>query len=260
MGTETTQRQNVVLTGAGDSVGRVIAEAFLSRGNKVHIADIREEAVAATLEANPKMHGTVADTGKVEDVEKLFQKALGWMGNVDVLIYCVGIGGPRACVEDISFAQWDEVITANLNGFFFCVKQVVPEMKKRRHGAIVAFSSVSSRTAVPLRSPYVASKAGLEGLTRCLARELGPSGIRCNAILPGPINNARLQRVLQRNADARRISVEEVEAEVLAYVSLGRKIEMREFADLVLYLTSEKGRSITGQLIELGGNVEWEDS
>ena len=257
---ENEEPQNVVVTGAADSVARVMAEAFVARGDRVHICDVREEALAETLGSNPKMRGTVANVGIPAQVEKVFEEAFDWMGYVDVLLNVVGIGGPRAAVEDISYQEWEESITINLNGYFYCVRQVVPKMKERRHGSILCFSTGSTRTAVPLRTPYVASKAGVEGLTRCLARELGPYNIRCNAILPGAINNARLDRLIQRNADARGISAAEFEGELLKYISMRKRIELEEFADLVLFLSSDQGKSITGQLIELGGNVEWEES
>lgn len=204
------------------------------------------------------MRGTVADIGRDDDVERLFREALDWMDHVDVLVNCVGIAGPRAPVEDIPPDGWNEVLNVNITGFFRCIKLAVPGMKERRHGSIVNFSSCSSHLAPPLRAAYVTSKAAVEGLTRCLARELGPYDVRCNAILPGAIDNERFQTIVERNAAARRMPAAEYRGELLRYVSLRRAIDMDEFADLVLFLCSPTGRGITGQLIRLDGNVEWE--
>lgn len=250
--------EHILVTGGADSVGRVIAERFHQSGAKVHICDIRGDALDATLRANPGMRGTVANVGNPADVERVFTEALEWMGHVSVLINNVGIGGPRAALEDISDADWQETVSVNLNGIFYCMKQAIPEMKRRRHGVIINFSTGSTRTRLPLRAPYVASKAAVEGLTLNAARELGAFNIRCNAILPGMINNARMQRIVQSNASATARSVEDVENDYLKYISMRTKVEPSEIADMVQFLASEGARKVTGELIAVSGNVEWE--
>jgi len=248
---------NVIVTGGADSVGRVMAERFLARGDKVHICDVNAEAMAQTLGANPGMRGTVANVGDAGAVERVFADA-AWMGDVTVLVNNVGIGGPRSTIEDTDYADWDACININLNGMFYCIKNAVPAMKRQQRGAIINFSSGSTRTRLPLRSAYVASKAGVEGLTLNLARELGPFNIRCNAILPGMINNARMQSIVRANAAAQGRTPEEVEAEYLKYISMHTKIEPSELADMVLFLASEGARKVTGELISVSGNSEWE--
>jgi len=250
--------QKVVVTGAGDSVGRLIAERYLAQGAKVHICDIRKEAVTQTLKDNPGMHGTVTNVGREEDVDKLFNEAFDWMGHVNILINMVGIAGPTAPTEEISCKEWRESIDINLNGMFYCVRKVIPEMKKHREGCIVNFSTASTRTCLPNRSPYIASKYGVEGLTKNLARELGPFNIRCNAILPGGINNERVRIIIQRIADAQGKTFDEVNEEGLQYSSMRSLIEPSELADMVLFLTSESAPHISGQLIGVDGNHEWE--
>jgi NAD(P)-dependent dehydrogenase (short-subunit alcohol dehydrogenase family) len=131
-------------------------------------------------------------------------------------------------------------------------------MRRNGRGAIINFSSISSRTAMPYRLPYVTSKAAVEGLTRALARELGPDGISVNAILPGMIDNDRLRFVLGRIAEDEGRSLEEVEEEQLSFVSMRAKIRPEELAETVLFLASDGGRHITGQLIAQDGNMEWE--
>ena len=126
----------VLLTGAGDSVGRVTAEKFFAAGARVHICDIREPAVRATLNANPGMGGTVCDVGDKADVDRLFDDAMAAMGRVDVLVNCVGIAGPRALLEDISDEDWQTTMQINLTGMFYTMKRAIPGMKQRRFGAI----------------------------------------------------------------------------------------------------------------------------
>lgn len=250
--------QNVVVTGGADSVGRVMAEKFLARGDRVHICDVRADALQAALAANPGMRGTLANVGRPVEVEALFAEALGWMGHVDVLVNNVGIAGPRVAIEEISYADWDECITVNLNGMFYCMKQVLPGMKARKHGAIVNFSSGSTRTGLPYRAPYVAGKVAVEGLTRNAARELGPFNIRCNAILPGMIDNARMRSVVAKTAAATNRTPEQVEESYLQYISMRTKIQPAEIADMVLFLCSDAARHVSGQLIGVCGNIEWE--
>lgn len=250
--------ENVLVTGGADSVGRVMAERFLARGDRVHVCDVREDALNQTLAANPGMRGTVANVGDPRAVERVFAEAAAWMGGVSVLVNNVGIAGPRAALEDIAYADWDQTITVNLSGMFYCMKHAIPGMKRNRHGAIVNFSSGSTRTRLPLRAPYIASKAAVEGLTLNAARELGPFNIRCNAILPGMINNARMQRIIEANAAAAGRTPAEIEAEYLKYISMRTKIEPDEIADMVLFLASDAARKVTGELISVSGNCEWE--
>ena len=122
------------------------------------------------------------------------------MGRVDVLVNCVGIAGPHALLEDISDEDWQTSMQVNVTGMFYTMKRAIPGMKERRYGAIVNFSTGSTITRLPSRSAYIVSKYAVEGLTMNAARELGPFNVRCNAILPGAINNDRMNMVMERGA------------------------------------------------------------
>ena len=248
----------VLLTGAADSVGRCTAERFFDAGAKVHVCDVREPALAATLTANPGMSGNLCDVGNKAEVERLFENALTTMGRVDVLVNCVGIAGPRALLEDISDEDWEHTLRVNLTGMFHTMKLAIPGMKQRRFGAIVNFSSVNSRTGLPGRGAYVVSKCAVEGLTRNTARELGPFNVRCNAILPGIIDNERMDRVLESGARAAGVPVEDYERKLLRYVSMRTRIDPDELADAVYFLATDSARHITGTLFEVSGGLEWE--
>ena len=250
--------RSVLVTGAGSSVGRVIAEKFAAEEARVHIADVSADFIARTLKEVPVLSGSVCNLGLVADVERLFAEALRKIGPLDFLVNCVGIGGPHGLVEEISSEEWRNTFDVNVHGVFETMRRAIPAMKQRGSGAIINFSSASTKTGLPGRTPYVAGKAALESLTHTAARELGPHQVRCNAILPGPINNERMNSVIARNAKKQGVSFEQMENELLRYVSMHSKVEPEELADMVLYLCSSSGRHITGQMIEVSGNLEWE--
>ncbi len=131
-------------------------------------------------------------------------------------------------------------------------------MKSQKSGCIINISTASAKVALPGRSPYVASKVGVLGLTHTVAREYGPFGIRCNAILPGLINNERGRGILSNHAKEKNIDFEEAEKNFLKYISLRTWIDPSEVGELSVFLASPAGRHITGQQIGMDGNVEWE--
>lgn len=251
--------ETVLVTGGADSVGLVIAQAFAARGDKVHICDVNADAVARALAANPALRGSVANVGDRAAVADVFEAARGWMGEVSVLVNNVGIGGPRASIEDIDIAQWQATLDINVSGMLYCMQQAIPAMKSRRHGAIINFSTGSTRTRLPMRTAYVVSKYAVEGLTLNAARELGPHNIRCNAILPGAINNARMKKIVSDKAAALGQPLEAVTQEFLKFISMRTMVEPAEIADMVLFLASDGAKKVTGELVSVSGNVEWED-
>ena len=251
--------ETVLVTGGADSVGRVMAEAFAARGDRVHICDVRPDAVAATLAANPGMRGTIADVGDPAALARVVEDATGWLGDLSVLVNNVGIGGPRAGIADIALDEWDRTLAINITAMFHAMKLVVPGMKRLGGGAVVNFSTGSTRTRLPGRTAYVVSKFAVEGLTLNAARELGPDGIRVNAILPGMIDNARMQGIIAAKSRETGRTTEAIEADYLRFISLRAKTQPSDLAAMVLFLASDAGRLITGELIAVSGNLEWED-
>ena len=138
------------------------------------------------------------------------------------------------------------------------MRALVPGMRRRGGGTIVNISTASTVTGLPGRSAYVASKWALEGLTRTLARELGPDNIRVNAIRPGFMDTERMRGLIARGAEKRGISVAELEKEALGFISLRTKIQPREIGEMAFFLASGAARHITGQIIGVDGNAEWE--
>jgi NAD(P)-dependent dehydrogenase (short-subunit alcohol dehydrogenase family) len=253
-----THLQRVLVTAAGSGIGRAIAEAFYRRNALVHICDISKAAIDETLEANPKMKATVADISQPNQVDQLFKNAIEWLGGVDVLVNNAGIGGPRAPLDEIDDDDWNQTMQINVNGAFYCIKRAAKYMKPQNNGCIINISSASARTGLPLRAPYVTSKVALQGLTRNVARELGPYNISCNAILPGAIDNERGHMLIERLAQERNQSIAEAEAQRMAYISMRTRIKPSEIGDTAVFLANN-GRHISGQEIGLCGNSEWEE-
>ncbi len=207
---------------------------------------------------NPSIHTFIADVSDPQQVDEFVTAAIDSLGGVDVLVNNAGIGGPRAALEDIAIDDWDRTIAVNLNGAFYCMRAVIPHLKRQQSGSIVNISTTSARTGLPNRSPYVASKVGLQGLTYTAARELGPYNVRCNAILPGYINNERGNLLIQKHADETGKSPEQARHDFMRFISMRTMIEMSEIGDMAVFLASDAARHVSGQQIGVCGNLEYE--
>jgi NAD(P)-dependent dehydrogenase (short-subunit alcohol dehydrogenase family) len=249
----------VIVTGAGDSVGRAIAERFAADGANVYICDVNQGNLDATLAANPTIKGMRAAIGNDKETIAFFDAALAQLGACDVLVNTVGIGGPRALTENIDLQEWRAMFASNLDGMLMGMQRVIPGMKARRSGVIINFSSASTKTGMVSRSAYIAVKCAVEGLTMNAARELGEYGIRCNAILPGIIDNVRMSGIMNAAAVDAGISLQEMENRYLKFISTRSKVTPTELAETIHFLSSDASRNITGQMISVDGNLEWEN-
>jgi NAD(P)-dependent dehydrogenase (short-subunit alcohol dehydrogenase family) len=257
--TAPTAPDRVIVVGAANSVGREIAARFSSSGARVHACDIDENGLAELTRFNSKVTTHRMNALDPLDVEAVLRRALNDLGGIDVLVNTVGLPGPRAPLEEVSYSDWEDAIRGSAGAAFFSIKQVIPYMKQQRSGCIITFSSCSTKTGLPHRTPYVVAKFAVEGLTKNLARELGPFNIRVNAVLPGPIDNRRLASVVAAAAAANGITAVEYEASLLRYISMRQKVSIEEVACAVLFLASPAAPHITGQLLSVDGNAEWEE-
>lgn len=246
----------VLVTAGAAGIGLAVAERFGAAGATVMVCDIDEGALAA---APPGLTGVQCDVADADEVAALFKKVASDMGGLDVLVNNAGIGGGQAAIEDITDADWQRTLDVNLSGMFHCLRAAVPGMKAQGSGAVINISTASVRTGLPGRMPYVASKHGVMGLTLNAARELGPNNIRCNAILPGLIDNERGRGLVAARAEERGISTGEAEDEYLRYISMRCWIDPAEVGDLAVFLSSDQARHISGQFIAVDGHMEWED-
>ncbi|MCY4370402.1 MAG: SDR family oxidoreductase [bacterium] len=226
----------VVITGAATGIGHTVAERFVEAGAGVHIYDIDAGALVAAREELPGISTTLADVGSEEDIDRLFGEAVERLGGLDVLVNNAGPSGPTVPVDELTYRDWRACISGNLDGAFLSTRAAEPHLKKAGKGAIVNMSSVSGLFGSPLRSPYAAAKWALLGLTKTWASELGPHGIRVNAVCPGGVAGPRLDRVMQELADERGVPFQEVSDEWKTQASLRTFIKPDEIADLVLYL------------------------
>jgi len=167
-----------------------------------------------------------------------------------------GIAGPTAAIEDTALNEWRQTLGVNLTGAFLCTRSAVPLIKKAKGGSIINISSAAGRHGFPLRSPYSATKFGVIGLTQTWAMELGPSGIRVNAILPGIVEGARQDSVLSAKAETFGISLEAMRQRALERVSLRRMVTAQDIAAQIVFVCSPAGANISGQSLSVDGNVE----
>jgi NAD(P)-dependent dehydrogenase (short-subunit alcohol dehydrogenase family) len=230
----------------------------VAAGARVFVCDIADEALADIKAKQPSIGALRADVGDAAQVAALFAQVDSTLGGLDVLVNNAGIGGPKAALDEIEISDWEATIRVNLSGTFYCTQQAARRMKAQRSGCIINISTASVRTGLPLRAPYVASKAGVQGLTHNTARELGPYNIRCNAILPGAIDNPRGHALVERRARELGIGVAEAEAQKLQYISMRSRVSPEEVGDMCVFLASDGGRHVSGQMIGVCGNSEWE--
>lgn len=249
----------VLVTAAAGGVGRVIARRFHASGARVAGCDVDASGLASLALECPGFEAFECNAGSEPAIVATCESVLARFGGIDVLVNNVGITGPTAAAEEVSLAAWNETLRVNLTSHFLFARAVIVPMKANGGGLIVNISSGSAKVGLPLRLPYVVSKGALQSLTLNLARELGPSGIRVNAILPGPIRGTRIGRVIREKATALGVSEAEYEASLTRYTSLRTLVEPDDIAAMVRFLASEGGARISGQCIGVDGNLEWEE-
>ena len=234
----------------------MVRTTVLLNGAQVHVCDIDEKRIAALDKQPVELGTTVANVADHASVCSLFRAVAESLGGLDILVNNAAITGPFGPVEENDPIDWARTISTNLVGQFNCIHQAVPLLKAAGGGSIVNISSVAGRLGYPLRTAYASSKWGIIGLTQSLAMELGPDGIRVNAILPGIVSGAR--QSAQQKAQAVRLGVsdDEMQRRYVANISLRRKVSEEEVSGLILFITSPSGRSISGQSLGVCGNVE----
>jgi NAD(P)-dependent dehydrogenase (short-subunit alcohol dehydrogenase family) len=247
----------VIISGAATGLGRRIAERFEEGGFRTHVCDANAAAVAEFRATHPQSAASVVDVSDSRQVDAWFDEIAAKYGRVNVLINNAGIAGPTAAVEDIDPADWERTIAVDLNGSFYCTRRAVPLLRAAGGGAsILNIASSAALFGCPLRAPYVASKWALVGFTKTLAMELGPEGIRVNALCPGSIKGPRIDGVIERDAAARGTTAAEIRKLYERQVSLRQFVEAEDVANTAYFLASAQGRMISGQAIGVDGHTE----
>lgn len=242
----------VMMTGAAGGIGRVMADSFVACGAHVFLSDIDEAALAEC--GHPGMR---ADAGKVAELDAFMAAGLKHLGGLDILVNNAGIAGPTARVEDVTPSELDSTLQVDLAAMFHCARGAIPALRQAGGGSIINLSSAAGKFGFPLRSPYAAAKWGAVGFTRTLALELGPDGIRVNAILPGLVDGPRIRSVIRNKAAASGIGDNEQTERALASTGLRCFVTQQDIANMALYLSSPFGATISGQSISVDGGMEW---
>jgi NAD(P)-dependent dehydrogenase (short-subunit alcohol dehydrogenase family) len=234
-----------LVTGAARGIGRAIAETFAEHGARVACGDV-EFDVVEQVASGVRGLALQLDVTQPQSVQKAVDAVVGQFGRIDILVNNAGILRPHLIV-DFPFEDWERIFRVNVHGTFLCSQAVARQMiQQGGGGAIINMSSASGKKADREESAYCASKSAVIGFTRVLALELGPYGIRANAILPGATDTEMLRRLIDE--------VPGVREELLAKTPLGKMATPRDQANAALFLASELASHITGeQLVVSGG-------
>ena len=246
----------VAISAGASGIGFAIACELHRQGARVAIFDVDEkrlEEASAHLGNCPAMVANVSDD---EEVGRFFALCADQLGGLDALVNNAGIAGPTGGVDEIDIDEWRRCIDVVLTGQFLCVRRAVPMLRESNGGSIVCISSSAGKHGYAYRTPYSSAKFGVVGFAQSLAKELGPSNIRVNAVLPGIVDGPRMQGVIRDRAEQLDESYEAVEASYLQNISLGRMVEMEDVATTVAFLLSDAGRNLSGQSLAVDGNVE----
>jgi NAD(P)-dependent dehydrogenase (short-subunit alcohol dehydrogenase family) len=232
--------KRVVVTGGGSGIGAAITEVFARQGSRVAFIDIADadsrelERKLTDTELPPRYYR--CDLTNIDAIRQTFAQIKADIGPVDVLVNNAA-NDDRHSLQETTEQYWDNRIAVNLRHFFFCTQAVTEDMKAANHGVIINLGSVSWHLALPDLAIYQTAKAGIEGMTRALARDLGPFGIRVSCVIPGGVRTPR-QMKLWHTPDE--------EARMLGMQCLKARIEPHDVAAMVAFLSSDDARMCTG--------------
>ncbi|MGB1389532.1 MAG: SDR family oxidoreductase [Paracoccaceae bacterium] len=242
----------VLITAGASGIGRAMAEAFSASGAQVWVTDIDETALANCPD---NWQRSVANAADESDVAGIFQQIDTVWGGLDALCANAGIAGPTAAIEDIDLQDWRRCLSVNLEGAFLSAKYATRRLKAQGSGSIVLTSSTAGQYGYPFRAPYASAKWAVIGLMKTLSMELGPFGIRANAICPGAVEGPRMEGVLAREAAAKGMTRDAVYAGYAAGTSMGRFVEASDIANMAVFLASDAARLVSGQVIAVDGHT-----
>lgn len=242
----------VLVTAGAGGIGRAIVDAFLQEGARVATCDIDDAGLETLPQTVFKRRIDVSDSAALA---AFIDEAVEDLGGLDCLVNNAGIAGPTGRIEDLSLDSVRQCLDICLLSQFVTIGQAVPHLKASSNPSILNISSLAGRLGFRLRSPYAAAKWGVIGLTKSMALELGDSGIRVNAILPGLVAGERQRRVLQARADAQGVSFDEAERDAFSRTSIKEYVSPQQLADQALLLASCRGRTVSGQAISICGDT-----
>jgi NAD(P)-dependent dehydrogenase (short-subunit alcohol dehydrogenase family) len=247
-----------VVTGGNRGIGRAIAVALAADGFAVAVTARDADTLADTVAAIEADGGTaLAVPCDVRDEESVTTMArdVAELGRVHTVVANAGIAGPTAPLQEIQLAEWRNCLATDLDGVFLTFRAFVPAMIESGAGSLIAISSMTGKRPLHGRTPYAAAKMGVIGLVRTLAVELGPHGIRVNAVCPGAVAGPRIDDVIRRQAATRGITEDEALLAFTGASPLARLVKANEVATACAYLASDAAASITGEDLNVSAGV-----
>jgi NAD(P)-dependent dehydrogenase (short-subunit alcohol dehydrogenase family) len=251
--------QVAAVTGAGTGIGREIALRLAAEGADVVLTGrstgAMEEVADMVRSAGRRAFPVAMDLRDPASIESAARAAESEFGRVDVLVNNSGVGGPSKPMWEIDAEEWEDTFRVNVTGTFLACKAFLPGMVARRSGSVVVIGSVTGKRPLINRTPYAASKTALIGMVRTLAWEVGAHGIRVNLVSPGGVEGERINWVLEQQAAARGITVEQARADFAEGSPLKRLVDAGDVADTVAYLASPRAAAITGDDINVSAGL-----
>lgn len=246
----------VLVTAGASGIGLATARAFASEGARVHVCDVDAAALGALAASDPALTHSVCDVADPTAIARLFETVSSTLGGLDALVNNAGVAGPTAACEDVALHDWQRTLAVNLTGQFLCAQRAIPLLKASHNASIANLSSAAGRFGFPNRTPYAASKWGVIGFTKSLAIELGPHGVRVNAICPGSVAGARIDAVFANRAALRGVSADFVRDEAIAMTSLRRLVTAEDIANSIVFLASPQGANISGHALPIDADTQ----
>lgn len=233
-----------VITGATQGIGLACAQRLVNEGARVMMVDVKPEGADAAAQLGEAARFFAADVSQKADVDAMLAATLEQFGQVDILVNNAGVTH-AADFLDLAEEDFDRVLRINLKSMFLCGQAVAREMVKRQSGCIINMSSVNSELAIPNQVPYVVSKGGVNQLTKVMALNLAPHGIRVNGIGPGTILTELAKKAVMASPEARHT--------ILSRTPMGRCGEPEEVAAIAAFLASDDASYMTGQTMYVDG-------
>jgi NAD(P)-dependent dehydrogenase (short-subunit alcohol dehydrogenase family) len=252
--------RNAVVTGGGRGIGAAVARALVEAGARVVVSarsEVEIEATAASLrEDGGEAWAVAADVSRPEAVRRLFEESTGHLGQIDILVNNAGFASSSRLTK-IRLEDWERLFAVNVTGTFLCTQAFLPPMAERGWGRVVNVASIAGRMGAPYISAYVASKHAVVGFTRAVAMEYAATGVTVNAVGPGYVDTALVDRAVANIAEKAGMEEEAARETLRSQSPQGRIYTPEEVAFLVVTLCDERAGGINAQCLVLdGGSVQ----